>query len=59
MLNSTSFHKRELKDSFKQEALKSWEDYQKTGLYLSGQETRNWLATWDTGKEIKVSQCHK
>lgn len=39
---------------FEQEALASWESYEKTGQHLTGQEIRIWLDTWGTDKETVV-----
>ncbi len=49
--------REEAKESFKQEAIASWQAYQETGRHLSGQEIRDWLNTWGTDKETKVPPC--
>ncbi|MCF6283777.1 MAG: CopG family transcriptional regulator, partial [Candidatus Hydrogenedentes bacterium] len=46
-------------EQFKQEAMASWTEYQETGQYLTGQETRDWLNTWGTDKETSVPECHE
>lgn len=51
--------REEKRESFKQEALASWEEYQETGLHLTGQETRDWLNTWGTDKETSAPECHE
>jgi len=48
-----------VRESFKQEALSSWTDYQETGKHLTGGEIRDWLSTWGTGEEAEVSECHE
>ncbi len=50
--------REEAKESFKQEALASWEAFQETGRHLTGQEVRDWLNTWGTDKEAEIPQCH-
>ena len=50
--------REEAKESFKQEALLSWESYQETGQHLTGQEVRDWLNTWGTNKETEPPSCH-
>ncbi len=50
--------REEAKESFKQEALLSWESYQETGQHLTGQEVRDWLNTWGTNKETAPPSCH-
>jgi predicted transcriptional regulator len=51
--------REEARESFKQEALASWVEYQETGRHLTGKETRNWLNTWGTAAEAKLPKCHK
>ncbi len=50
--------REEAKESFKQEALLSWESYQETGQHLTGQEVRDWLYTWGNNKETDPPSCH-
>lgn len=49
--------REEARESFKQEALASWEAYQETGQHLSGEEVRSWLSTWGTDKENGPPEC--
>lgn len=49
----------EARESFKQEALASWEHYQQTGLHITGQELYKWLRTWGTEANQGVPKCHK
>lgn len=51
--------REEAHESFKQEALASWESYKETGSHLTGQEVRNWLSTWGTDDEKAMPECHK
>lgn len=51
--------REESQESFKQEALASWEAYQETGRHLTGQEVRTWLNTWGSSDETAVPECHK
>lgn len=48
-----------LRESMRQEAMDSWQDYQKTGLHLSLAETSAWLDTWGTEAEMEAPHCHK
>ena len=48
----------EARESFKQEALASWEDYQSTGQHLTGDEVREWLRGWGTDEETEIPACH-
>ncbi|MGR9053793.1 MAG: CopG family ribbon-helix-helix protein [Gammaproteobacteria bacterium] len=51
--------REESKESFKQEALASWQAYQETGQHLTGQEVSDWLNTWGTDREHKAPECHE
>ncbi|MHB1591439.1 MAG: CopG family ribbon-helix-helix protein [Sulfuricella sp.] len=51
--------REEARESFKQEALASWAEYQETGRHLTGKEVRTWLNTWGTEAETELPQCHE
>jgi len=51
--------REEAKESFRQEALDSWREYQETGQHLTGKEVREWLSTWGTGSEEQPPACHE
>lgn len=51
--------REETRESFKQEALASWQAYQETGQHLTGQEVRHWLSTWGTAHEKEIPECHE
>jgi predicted transcriptional regulator len=50
--------REEARESFKQEALSSWAEFQETGLHLTGEEASAWLKTWGTDDEIPAPPCH-
>ncbi len=50
--------REEAKESFKQEALASWQAYQETGAHLTGDEVRDWLKGWGTDQEKELPRCH-
>ena len=50
--------REEARDSFKQEALDSWSEYQKTGRHLDGKEVDGWLESWGTDREVEAPECH-
>ncbi len=45
-------------ESFKQEALDAWREYQETGLHLTGDEVKTWLRGWGTAAESAIPDCH-
>lgn len=46
-------------DRYKADVLESWRHYQETGLHVTGDELKAWLATWGTPLETEAPQCHK
>lgn len=38
--------RKQARENFKQEALKSWAEYLETGRHFTGSEVRAWLRTW-------------
>lgn len=50
--------KEEARESFKQEALASWKNYQDTGRHLTGQEVSSWLNGWGSAAETGMPECH-
>ena len=51
--------REEARERFHQEALDSWAEYRETGQHLTGQELRDWLATWGTEAETGPPDCHE
>jgi len=45
-------------EELKQEAIKSWQHYQETGLHITGDECLQWLHTWGTDKPQEIPKCH-
>ena len=52
-------NREEQRQAFHQEGMQAWEEYQATGLHLTGDEVAAWLATWGEENEIPVPVCHK
>jgi predicted transcriptional regulator len=51
--------REEARESFKREALESWEAYREDGLHLTGEEVRFWLRKWGTEDEAELPECHE
>ena len=51
--------REEVRESFKQEAMASWNAYQATGRHLTGQEACAWLHSWGTDTEAELPECHE
>jgi predicted transcriptional regulator len=48
-----------MREIFKRDALRAWEEYQSTGLHVSADEVENWLAGWGTEHEALPPKCRK
>ena len=52
--------REEARDGFKEEALASWVSYRETGRHLTGDEARDWLASWGDGEGVRQApECHE
>lgn len=51
--------REEARESFTQDALAAWTDYQVTGQHLTGTEVRDWLRGWGTDGETEAPACHE
>nr|WP_308622982.1 CopG family transcriptional regulator [Massilia rubra] len=43
----------------RQKSLDAWNEYQATGLHLTGDEVIAWLETWGDENELPAPECHK
>ena len=50
--------REEKRQSFHQDAQAAWEDYQRTGLHLTGEEVDVWLARLEAGEDAQLPECH-
>ena len=56
----TLYVERESKrESFRKDAIRAWEEYQETGLHVTGAEVQEWLETWGTDNKEDAPQCHQ
>ena len=51
--------REEKREQFKVHVLKSWQQYQETGLHVTDDELIAWLETWGGENETAAPQCHK
>ncbi len=51
--------REEMREAFRQDTLKAWEEYQETGLHAPSSEVEAWLASWGTENELPTPECHK
>ena len=50
--------REEKRESFKQDALQAWKEYQETGLHLTHEEADAWLARLEEGEDTEPPPCH-
>ena len=50
--------REEKREAFRQAALQAWQDYQTTGLHVTGDEADAWLAKLSEGHDVEPPQCH-
>ncbi len=50
--------REEKRESFRQDAVNAWSEYQATGLHVTMQEADAWLAKLEAGKDIEPPECN-
>ena len=48
----------EKRESFKQDALNAWQQYQQTGKHVTLEEADAWLAKLEAGEDVEPPACH-
>lgn len=51
--------REERRERFKRDAEEAWEDYQATGLHLTGEEVEAWLEKQAAGDDPKMPEWHE
>ncbi len=51
--------REEKRQALHQDAVAAWQEYEETGLHVSGNEVMAWLETWGTDNEQSAPACHK
>lgn len=51
--------REEKREAFRQDAINAWNEYQETGLHVTGDEVIAWLDTWGEENEKAAPVCHK
>lgn len=51
--------REEKREALRQDAIHAWNNYQETGLHLTGDEVIAWLDTWGEENEQTAPVCHK
>lgn len=50
--------REEKQESYRQDGLRAWNDYQATGLHVSQDEADSWLAKLEAGQDTVPPACH-
>lgn len=50
--------REEARESFRQDTLRAWEEYQLTGAYVTEEEADAWLARLEDGEDVEPPECH-
>ena len=51
--------REEKREAFRQGAINAWNEYQETGLHVTGDEVIAWFDTWGEENEKAAPVCHK
>lgn len=49
----------EKREAFRQDGIRAWNEYQATGLHVTGDEVIAWLDTWGEENEKAAPVCHR
>ena len=50
--------REEKREALRQATLQAWQEYQTTGLHVTGDEADAWLAKLAEGQDVEPPQCH-
>ena len=50
--------REEKRETFRQDAMKAWDDYQATGLHVTQAEAESWLSKLEAGQDAEPPPCH-
>ena len=51
--------REEKREALRQETLEAWNEFEATGLHVTGAEVEKWLSTWGIDDELSAPECHK
>ncbi len=50
--------REEKREQFLKDALAAWEDFQATGLHITGDEANEWMKRLASGEDVAPPKCH-
>ncbi|MBP0593632.1 ribbon-helix-helix protein, CopG family [Paraburkholderia sp. LEh10] len=51
--------REERRETFRQDAMRAWNDYQANGLHVTAEEADAWLAKLEAGEDAEPPKCHE
>lgn len=49
--------REEKRETFRQDGIRAWNDFQATGLHVTQEEADAWLAKLETGEDVEPPEC--
>ena len=50
--------REEKHESFRQDSIRAWNEYQATGLHVALEKADAWLGTLEDGQDVEPPKCH-
>jgi len=50
--------REEKRETFRQDGIRAWNEYQTTGLHATAEEADAWLAKLESGQDVEPPACH-
>jgi predicted transcriptional regulator len=50
--------REEKREAFLQDGIRAWNEFQATGLHVTGDEAIAWLAQLEAGEDVDPPECH-
>lgn len=54
----TYIEKEERREAWRQEGIRAYNEYQATGLHVTGEEADSWLEQLELGNDVEAPACH-
>lgn len=54
----TFIEREERREAWRQEGIRAYNEYQATGLHVTGEEADTWLAQLELGNDVETPACH-
>ena len=51
--------REEKREEFRQDAMRSWDEYQATGLHVTHNEAADWLVKLEANQDVELPECHE